>query len=88
MKVKSAKSFYRDLKRIKSQKVKDNTLKVINDLKNVDSLRENSNIVAITTAPHYYRLKIGQYRIGFKMINGEITLLRILNRKDIYKYFP
>lgn len=35
-----------------------------------------------------YRLRFGNYRIGFFYENETAELVRILNRKDIYKYFP
>ena len=36
----------------------------------------------------YYRIRIGEYRIGLKYSNKTITLVRFLHRKDIYKFFP
>lgn len=35
-----------------------------------------------------FRIRLGQYRIGFYYERETIELVRILNRKDIYKYFP
>jgi mRNA-degrading endonuclease RelE of RelBE toxin-antitoxin system len=35
-----------------------------------------------------YRIKMHNYRIGFFFENQIIELVRVLNRKDIYKYFP
>ncbi len=35
-----------------------------------------------------YRLRAGNYRIGFFYENETAELVRVLNRKDIYKYFP
>ena len=35
-----------------------------------------------------YRIKFSEYRIGFVLIPGGLELVRILPRKDIYKYFP
>ena len=37
---------------------------------------------------NYYRIKIKNFRIGFKKINGEVVFMRVLHRKDIYKNFP
>jgi mRNA interferase RelE/StbE len=37
----------------------------------------------------YYRIRIGDYRLGMEAISGrEVVLLRFLHRKDIYRYFP
>jgi mRNA interferase RelE/StbE len=35
-----------------------------------------------------YRIRMGQYRIGFYYENKTIELVRILHRKEIYRYFP
>ena len=37
---------------------------------------------------NYFRLRIAGYRLGFKLDNETIILLRFMDRKDIYKYFP
>jgi mRNA interferase RelE/StbE len=36
----------------------------------------------------YYKYRIGNYRIGLKAENKTCTIIRILHRKEIYKYFP
>ena len=35
-----------------------------------------------------YRIRMGNYRIGFLLEDETIKLSRVLNRKDVYKYFP
>lgn len=35
-----------------------------------------------------YRIRMGQYRIGFYYENKPAELVRILHRKEIYRYFP
>ena len=35
-----------------------------------------------------YRIRLGQFRIGFYYENGIVELVRVLSRKDIYRYFP
>ena len=37
---------------------------------------------------NYYRIRVGNYRLGIKLSEQTIILLRFMNRKDIYKYFP
>ena len=34
------------------------------------------------------RSRMGQYRIGFYYGNKTVELVRILHRKEIYRYFP
>ena len=37
---------------------------------------------------HYYRMKIKEYRLGFKRDNNSVIFMRVKYRKDIYKFFP
>ncbi len=37
---------------------------------------------------NYHRIKLGDYRIGFKKENGKVIFMRVKRRKDIYRYFP
>lgn len=36
----------------------------------------------------YYRLRVGDYRIGIKTENDVVIFMRVLHRKEIYRYFP
>ena len=57
-------------------------LKSLQDFKNL-------SIKQMTGFQHYYRITIGDYRIGFKKVDSEqIEFMRVKHRKDIYKYFP
>jgi len=37
---------------------------------------------------NFYRIKIGNFRIGFKKNDNQIIFMRVLHRKNIYKYLP
>ncbi len=37
---------------------------------------------------HYYRIKVGDYRVGFKSVGALIEFMRVKHRKDIYRHFP
>ena len=37
---------------------------------------------------NYYRIRVGNYRIGCELINLSIILITIFNRQDDYKSFP
>jgi mRNA-degrading endonuclease RelE of RelBE toxin-antitoxin system len=39
-------------------------------------------------AKNAYRIRIGDYRVGFYLIKDEIIFSRVLNRKEMYRYFP
>jgi mRNA-degrading endonuclease RelE of RelBE toxin-antitoxin system len=35
----------------------------------------------------YFRIRIGDYRIGFKVENSTVLFMHVLHRKEIYKHF-
>jgi len=51
-------------------------------------LDEITGLKKMEGAKNAYRIKMGSYRIGFYLEGDTIVLSRVLNRKDIYKYFP
>lgn len=36
----------------------------------------------------YFKIRVGNYRIGLKYESNTLTFERILHRKDIYRFFP
>lgn len=36
----------------------------------------------------YYRIKLGDYRLGLRVENNKLIIIRFLHRKEIYRYFP
>ena len=83
-------TFIKDFKKLPrkiKEKVRDLCLKdfvLINDLKDFKRFQ----IKPIKNFRGYYRIKLDNYRIGFKKTNGKIIFMRIKHRKDIYRYFP
>jgi len=37
---------------------------------------------------HYYKIRIGNYRIGLRCKPDELVFERVLHRKEIYRYYP
>ena len=61
----------------------------ISTIKNVDTIREIPHVKKIEGYESFYRIQIGDYRLGMEAFsNREVVLLRFLHRKDIYRYFP
>ena len=59
-----------------------------NDLIKANNIKDLNNIKKLKTYKIYYRYKTGDYRVGFKLEDTTVTLMTVLHRKDIYKYFP
>jgi mRNA interferase RelE/StbE len=55
----------------------------------VDTLSLHDALPILTGFKNYYRLRIGEYRLGFEKIDeNTIRFILIAHRKDIYKLFP
>jgi mRNA interferase RelE/StbE len=88
MKVEFLKNFSRDLDSINSKSVKQSLVRVITILEKTDTLTNIPNLKKLKGHKNAYRIRLGDYRLGFFYENAAIQLARFLHRKDIYKLFP
>lgn len=88
MRVEFLKSFSKDLDSIKSKSVKQSLIRLITLLEETDDLNGISNIKKLKGHRNAYRIRLGDYRLGFFLENGTILLARFLHRKEIYNVFP
>jgi len=82
------KSFLKDIKKLNDKVVASKLKDMIVQFETVDTLNDFVNIKKLKGHSLYFRLKIGNYRLGFKVENNQIELIRFLHRKDIYRLFP
>ncbi|GIK55150.1 MAG: hypothetical protein BroJett015_08130 [Chloroflexota bacterium] len=88
MNVEFRQSFVRDLRRIRDRQLADRVQEVIEQLEQADSLLELVNVKAIRGHDQYFRIRIGDFRLGLFLEADTAVLVRFLHRKDIYRYFP
>jgi mRNA interferase RelE/StbE len=81
-------SFLKDIKRIKETAVKNKIAAVISVSRKVTTLHDLKNIKKLEGSDTYYRIRVGDYRIGVKLRDKTLIFIRCLHRKDIYRYFP
>lgn len=88
MNIKFESRFEEDIRKIKDKKIllkrKENILKC----KAVKELSEINQVKKLQGYESFYRIRLGDYRIGIELINDELIFTRFLHRKDIYKFFP
>jgi len=80
--------FAKDLRSIRDTKLLAKIKEMIDECKLADSLTELKNVKKLQGYESYYRIRIGDYRVGIEVINEELIFTRLLHRKDVYKYFP
>ncbi len=88
MKIDFKKSFSRDLKKINDKNILKKVKEVIDTIENSPNLIELKNVKQLTSGGKYYRIRIGDYRIGIKLENEVLVFVRFLHRREIYRYFP
>ena len=88
MKVDFRKSFLRDLKRVKDTAIRNRMREVIQSVEQAHSLQEISALKKLKYGDHYYRIRIGEYRVGLVLEHDTLVFVRFLHRKDLYRYFP
>jgi len=83
------KSFSKSLDKIKNPSILQRTEKTILKLEKAYSLKDIKNLKKLSGFKNYYRIRVGDYRIGVEQIdNNTLRLIIIAHRKDIYKKFP
>ena len=88
MKVDFRKSFLRDLKRVKETTIRKQVRETIQSVGQAQSLQEISDLKKLKYGDRYYRIRIGDYRLGLALEYDTLVFVRFLHRKDLYKYFP
>ncbi len=82
-------SFSKSLDRVKDILILKRIESVIIQIEQAPSLSKVTNIRKLTGYKDYYRIRIGDYRLGFEQINNfTVRLIVIAHRKDIYRIFP
>ena len=88
MKVIVQKSFEKDIGKINNKELATIVFELIEQLENCKSLSEIAHLKKMSGKGGYYRVRLGDYRLGLKLSEQTLILLRFMSRKDIYKYFP
>jgi mRNA interferase RelE/StbE len=88
MKVEFNKSFAKDLLHIKDPDVLKKVEEIIIQIENTEKFSDISQVKKLKGDTNYYRIRLGNYRIGIKFDDNIIYFIRILHRKEIYRYFP
>ncbi|MGB7416670.1 MAG: type II toxin-antitoxin system RelE/ParE family toxin [Thermosynechococcaceae cyanobacterium] len=88
MKVEFRKSFQKDLGKIRDKSLLIRIKAVIEEVEKTQSLLDISNIKKLKADGNYYRIRVGDYRVGLTEDEGAIFFIRVLHRKEMYRYFP
>jgi mRNA interferase RelE/StbE len=81
-------SFTKDLAGVKDKSLLRRVKATIEAVEKAESLDQINGLKKLKGGGNYYRLRIGNYRVGLSVEADKVIFVRFINRKDIYRYFP
>lgn len=88
MKIKYKRQFSKDLDELPTIELKAEVAAVIRTVEAAASLSDVTNVKKLKGYKTAYRIRVGDFRIGLVVENNEVSLVRVINRRDIYRLFP
>lgn len=88
MNIEFRKSFERDLRNIANSSLLQKIQSAIETIEMATSPTEILNLKKMKGKGSYYRMRIGDYRMGLVLEKNTFIVVRVLPRKEIYRYFP
>lgn len=88
MKVTFRQSFARDLKKVKNQAVLDRVRRVIERVEGAANPQEVGDLRKMSGTGSFYRIRLGDYRLGVVVEGDCVEFVRCLSRRDLYRFFP
>ena len=82
------KSFLKEIKKLRNKHLKDSIAECIIQVESAPSVHEIKNLKKLAGYDIYYRIRVGDYRIGLKIEDDLVFFVVIEHRKDIYRKFP
>lgn len=81
-------SFEKDVRKINDANTLRKLGTTIESCISANSIQDIKNFKKLSGFKNYYRIRLGEYRIGLQLQGQEIIFERILHRKEIYRFFP
>jgi mRNA interferase RelE/StbE len=81
-------SFARDLRKVRAESVREQIRAAILSVEEAADLRSVPGVKKLAGSGPYFRIRSGKYRIGLRLESDTVVFVRVLPRRDIYRYFP
>ncbi|MCF8069329.1 MAG: type II toxin-antitoxin system RelE/ParE family toxin [Desulfobacterales bacterium] len=89
MNIEFKKSFAKDLRKAKpGQKLSERVQQVIHEVEAVEHIHDIKNLKKLKANGDFYRIRLGDYRLGLIIESDTVTFVRFLHRSDVYRFFP
>ena len=81
-------SFTQDLRAIKDKSLRQRIEELIELVEQAPRLEAIPNLKKLRHSGSYYRVRVGEYRVGLVVKGNAVTFVRCLHRREVYRYFP
>jgi len=81
------KTFEKQLKLVPKY-VRESAVAVLEALEEASSANDIKDLKKLSGYKNYYRIRIGDYRMGLQILEPTLIVITILHRGAIYKIFP
>ncbi|MDY6784849.1 MAG: type II toxin-antitoxin system RelE/ParE family toxin [Cyanobacteriota bacterium] len=89
MEIQYRQAFLKDLKHLKSSSIYQRIYNLaFTTLPALNTLQEIPNLKAMRGYTSRYRIRLGDYRVGIEVKENTIEVMRVLHRREFYRYFP
>ena len=88
MKTEFKTSFLKAVKKIKDQQLKTDIVNSIINVESAKNLKQINQLKKLKGFKQYYRIRIGDYRIGIKIEKEVVFFIDVEHRRNIYQIFP
>ena len=78
----------KDVGRVRDRGLRERVREVIERLEAAGALQEIEGVKRLRGGEGYYRIRVGDYRLGLILEGEKVVLVRFLHRKEVYRYFP
>jgi len=88
MEISYKKQFLKDLVKLPSTFRQRIETLVFETIPNQSDNEIMQNVSKLKGKDHYYKIRVGDYRVGLYIEGDFLEFKRVLHRKEIYRYFP
>ena len=81
-------SFIRDLRRLRNPALRRRVDRIMDDLERATDPGAVAGATRLRGPGQFYRIRVGDYRIGLSVEDNKAIVTRFLHRRDIYRSFP
>jgi mRNA interferase RelE/StbE len=88
LKVRFKAAFARDLRSVKDKALLGRIRALIENVEKAESLADVAGLKRLRGVGAYYRIRVGDYRVGLAVEEDVVLFVRVLHRREVYRYFP